>query len=69
MPQEKLAKQWLLDTFTRNRLRDPPRTRWRDCISDLGWPRFGVEFGELSEVVENRDAFVNFYGVATARLS
>jgi len=33
-----------------------PRTRWRDCISDLAWFRLGVEPAELSKIAVEREA-------------
>jgi len=32
------------------------RTRWSDCVSDLAWPRLGVESAELSEIVVDHEA-------------
>ena len=42
---------------TGKRPRCRPRTRWRDCISDLAWSRLGVEPVELNEIVVDREVF------------
>jgi len=34
-----------------------PRTRWADCIEDLGWNRLGLQPSEIIEVVANRDVW------------
>jgi len=58
IPMEILARQFLLVTPKRNRPRCRTRTTWRDNISDLAWPRVGVEPEEfLSEIAENRVVF------------
>jgi len=55
MPQERLARQVLLATPTGKRPSGFPRTRWSDCISDLAWPRLGVETAELHEIAVDRE--------------
>jgi len=48
MLQERSAVHVLLSTSTVKRLRDWPRTRWRDYVSDLPWSCLGVEPAGLS---------------------
>ena len=49
-------KEWrtksfrLQSTLTGKRSKVHPRTRWRDCITDLAWSRLGVEPAELCEI-------------------
>ena len=40
------------------------RTRWRDYI--LAWARFGVDRGELSEIVVDRELFRVYLGLLPA---
>ena len=50
MSQDKLARQVLLAAPTGKWPKGGPRTRWSDYISDLAWPRLGVEPAELSVI-------------------
>jgi len=55
MSQEKSVRQVLLATHTGKWPRGRPRTRGRDYISDLAWPRPDVDPAELSEIAVNRE--------------
>ena len=57
MPHERLAKQVLMAKPTGKRVVGRPRPGWSDCISDLGWFRFGVEPSQLSEIAVDREVF------------
>jgi len=39
------------------------RTRWSVDISDLAWPRLGVETAGLSELAVDREVFRVFLGL------
>ena len=54
---------------TGKRPRCRPRTRWRDCISDLAWSRLGVEPVELSEIAVDCEVFRVFLRLLPPRLS
>ena len=53
LPQERLPKQALLTKANGRRPVGRPRTRWTDCIEDLGWNRFGLHPSEMMEVMED----------------
>jgi len=53
--QKSLAIRILLATHTEKQLRGRPRTRWRDCISGLVWPPYGVKSTEPAEIAKNRE--------------
>jgi len=75
MPQERLAERVLLASpmggqaaweGTHGRASGPrcrPRIRLRDFISDLAWPRLGVEPADMSEIAENREVCRNLFGL------
>jgi len=54
MCQETLARPVLLTTPEGKRPRGGQWTRWRNYISDLAWPRYGVELADLPGVAEKR---------------
>ena len=54
MPPERLPKQALLAKANGRRPLRRPRTRWADCIEDLGWNRLKIHPSEMMEVMEDR---------------
>ena len=54
-PQERLPKQALLAKANERRLVGRPRTRWTNCIEDLGWNRLGLHPSEMMDVMEDRE--------------
>ena len=57
MPQERLPKQALLAKGNQRRPVGRPKTRWTDCIEDLGWNRLGLHPSEMIEVMEDREVW------------
>jgi len=56
-------------TPTGKQPRGSPRTKWREYISDLAWPRFGLEAEELSEIDVDREVFRVLLGLLLLRIS
>jgi len=52
-----VVKQALLAKVKGKKPVERPRTRWKDCIDDLGWNRLGLQSSEMLKVVEDRDVW------------
>ena len=57
MPQERLSKQALLAKANGRKPVGRPRTRWTNCIEDLGWNRLGLHWSEMMDVIEDREVW------------
>ena len=57
MPQERLPKQALLAKANGRRPVGQPRTRWTNCIEDLGWNRMELHPSEMMDVMEDREVW------------
>jgi len=68
-PYKRLARQVQLAKPTEKRFRGHPRPRCSDSVSDLAWPRLGVEPAELSEIAVNRAVFQVLLGLLPPRPS
>ena len=68
MPHKRLARQVLLAKPTGKRPSGCPRPRWSDCISDLAWPRLGLEPAELSEIAIDHAVFTLRFELTSCNL-
>ena len=57
MPQERLPKQALLAKANGRRPVERPRTRWINCIEDLGLNCWGLHPSEMMDAIDNREVW------------
>ena len=57
MPQKRLSKQALLAKADWRRPVGRPRTKWTNCIEDLGWNRLGLHPSKLVDVMEDHEVW------------
>jgi len=57
MPQERYPKQALLAKVKGKRPVGRPRSRWEDCIEDVGWNRLGLQPSEMLAMGADRDVW------------
>ena len=57
MPQERLPKQALVSKANGRRPVGRPRSRWSNCIENLGRNRLGLHSSEMMDVMEDREVW------------
>ena len=69
MPQQRLSKQPLLAKANGRRPAERSRTRWTDCIKDLGWICLGLRPSKMMEVMDDSEVWPLNLAAARATLT